>query len=145
MFITKEGFWELEDGEFEITSNSIMSTLVAYWLIVKRYSKDDLWKKGLNWYPAVETIKDSVAPREFFNYVYISEMVRDGHMSPPSYYWTRRAEGRLEDWEKSGNCSRCIRCLKNTVGHPTPGNQNGVLQGEHQKNWDGAGRRSITS
>ena len=98
MIITKEGFWKLEEGEFEITARAIQSTLAAHWLLAKRYSEDDLAKR-LGWHPAIEEL---VTPREFFSYVYISQMVRDGHYSPPSRYWTRKAEGRLEDWERSG-------------------------------------------
>lgn len=91
MIITKEGFWKLEEGEFEITSNAIMRTLVAFWLISKRYSVDDLMRKGLNWY--VEPKEETIAPRDLFNYVYINQMVRDGHYSPPSRRWKWLANG----------------------------------------------------
>ncbi len=102
MIITKEGFWKLEEGEYQISSNSIVSTLLAYWQVAKKYSLDDLRKQGFSSYPAVEEFEDSVTPRELFNYVYVSEIVRNGKENPPSYYWYTQAEGKLEDWEKSG-------------------------------------------
>lgn len=111
MIITKEGFCKLEEGEFEITSNAIMSTLVCNWLLSKRYNVDDLESKGLNWYCE---IGESVEPREFFNYVYISEIVRDGHTSPPSSYWRNLADvrvfrgERVPLWKKVANMYRVL-------------------------------------
>lgn len=98
MIITEKGLWKLEEGEYDITSNAIMSSLVAYWLASKRYTIDDLEQKGLPWSCDVG---ESVEPRELFNYIYISQMVRDGHTSPPSYYWIRLADGTLRRGEKA--------------------------------------------
>lgn len=107
MIITKEGLIEQEEGEYQISKSAIMTTLVCYWLLIKRYTEEDFREAGLPWRYNIKQVNDLIAPRDFFNYVYICEVIRTR-----VHHWYDLAEGRIEDWIKAGKTKRDLKIYK---------------------------------